>query len=121
MHLGAAPFSIYYTNPVEQIVPMIENSQARVVFTQPEYASIIEEVAKRTRDDRAHHRGRARQRGRCPPVRDDFDFDAAWQAIGPEDIAGIVYTSGTTGEPKGVEWSHGALIDNMRGLLASPR
>ena len=38
MHIGAAPFSIYFTNPVAQIVPMIENSEARVVFTQPQFA-----------------------------------------------------------------------------------
>ena len=51
-----------------------------------------------------------------------FDFEGGWQAISPDDIAGIVYTSGTTGEPKGVEWSHRALMDNMRGLyrLAPP-
>ena len=53
-----------------------------------------------------------------PAPGDDFDFEASWRAVGPDDIAGIVYTSGTTGEPKGVEWSHGALIDNMRGLHA---
>ena len=48
--------------------------------------------------------------------------EATWRAIRPDDIAGIVYTSGTTGEPKGVEWSHGALLDNLRGLykLAPP-
>ena len=38
MHIGAAPFSIYFTNPVAQIVPMIENSEARVIFTQPQFA-----------------------------------------------------------------------------------
>jgi long-subunit acyl-CoA synthetase (AMP-forming) len=117
MHLGAAPFSIYYTNPVAQIVPMIENSQARIVFTQPEYLSIIEEVAKQA-GTIEHIIVVEPGSVDVPAAPEDFDYDAAWQAIGPEDIAGIVYTSGTTGEPKGVEWSHGALIDNMRGLHA---
>jgi long-subunit acyl-CoA synthetase (AMP-forming) len=55
-----------------------------------------------------------------PPL--DFDFEATWRAIKPDDIAAIVYSSGTTGEPKGVEWSHCALLENMRGLnkLAAP-
>lgn len=55
-----------------------------------------------------------------PPA--GFDFGAGWRAIVPEDIAGIVYTSGTTGEPKAVEWSRRALMDNMRRLyrLAPP-
>ena len=39
MHLGAAPFSIYFSNPVEQILPLIENSEARVVFTQPQFVA----------------------------------------------------------------------------------
>ena len=34
----------------------------------------------------------------------------------------LILTTGTTGEPKGVEWSHGALMENLRGLnkLAAP-
>ena len=69
MHLGAAPFSIYFSNPVEQILPMIENSEARVVFTQPQFVEIIEEVARAVGHDRAHHRRRARQGRRCPRPR----------------------------------------------------
>ncbi len=35
----------------------------------------------------------------------------------PEDIAGLVYTSGTTAAPKGVMLSHGNLTSNARGGL----
>ena len=117
MHLGAAPFSIYFTNPVEQILPMIQNSEARVVFTQPQFVEIIEEVARQA-DTIEHIIVVEPGKVDLPAPQDDFDFEASWRAVGPDDIAGIVYTSGTTGEPKGVEWSHGALIDNMRGLHA---
>jgi long-chain acyl-CoA synthetase len=121
MHLGAAPFSIYFSNPLAQILPMIENSQARVIFTQPQFADIIAEVAKQS--PTIEHIVVVGGEGELtldtlPAPGGGFDFDATWRAVGPEDIAGIVYTSGTTGEPKGVEWSHGALIDNMRGLHA---
>jgi long-chain acyl-CoA synthetase len=126
MHLGAAPFSIYFSNPVEQILPMIRNSEARVVFTQPQYAGIIAEVAKEAGTiehivvlgDDASLGTITLAELEALEVPATFDFDATWQAVTAEDIAGIVYTSGTTGEPKGVEWSHGALIDNMRGLHA---
>jgi long-subunit acyl-CoA synthetase (AMP-forming) len=130
IHLGAAPFSIYFTNPVDQILPIIANSQARVVFAQPQYAETMAEVARRAGhiehivvlgdEAGAGTMTLSELEALEPPA--DFDFSATWQAIGPDDIAGIVYTSGTTGEPKGVEWSHGALVSNMRGLnaLAAP-
>ncbi|MGH7910335.1 MAG: AMP-dependent synthetase/ligase [Candidatus Dormibacteraceae bacterium] len=35
-------------------------------------------------------------------------------ALTPDDLATIVYTSGTTGEPKGVEHAHGRLVDEVR-------
>jgi long-subunit acyl-CoA synthetase (AMP-forming) len=131
IHLGAAPFSIYFTNPVDQILPIIRNSEAKVVFAQPQYAETMAEVKRQSGDTIEHivvlgddagagTMTLAELEAQDAPA--GFDFDASWRAIQPEDIAGIVYTSGTTGEPKGVEWSHGALIENMRGLnkLAPP-
>ena len=49
-------------------------------------------------------------RGRDVP---DAIIDAAAAAIDPKDIAYILYTSGSTSTPKGVQLQHYALIENM--------
>ena len=41
-------------------------------------------------------------------------FDARWQAVAPDDLATLVYTSGTTGPPKGVMLTHGNLVHTAR-------
>ena len=43
----------------------------------------------------------------------DADIDAAQRAVAPDDVAYILYTSGTTSTPKGVQLCHGKLIENM--------
>ena len=123
LHISGVPFSVYFSNPVEQILPLIEDSAARIVVTQPEFLPIITEV-----------RRRAGLPEHIVVVGDDagegdmtlaelealeapgFDFDASWRAVEPETLAGIIYTSGTTGTPKGAQWSHGALLENVRAV-----
>ena len=124
MHLGAGPFSIYFTNPVEQIVPLMENSGARVVVAEPEYAATLaavrdqigrpEQIVVLGETAGAGDLTLAEMEAMTPPT--GFDFAAQWRAVGPETIGLIIYTSGTTGEPKGVEWTHGALLQNVRNV-----
>ena len=43
--------------------------------------------------------------------------DAAFDAIRPEDVAKLLFTSGTTGEPKGVQLTHRMLCSNRQQLV----
>lgn len=43
----------------------------------------------------------------------------AARAVVPDDLAEIVYTSGTTGTPKGVMLTHGSITADVRGMRAS--
>jgi len=43
----------------------------------------------------------------------DAELDAAQRAVRREDVAYILYTSGTTSTPKGVQLAHGGLVENM--------
>ena len=40
--------------------------------------------------------------------------------VGPDDLAYVLYTSGSTGNPKGVEISHGALINLLNSFRSNP-
>jgi fatty-acyl-CoA synthase len=43
----------------------------------------------------------------------DAELDACQRAVGPEDRPYILYTSGTTSRPKGVQLQHRGLVENM--------
>jgi long-chain acyl-CoA synthetase len=45
------------------------------------------------------------------------EIQARLEKIQPDDVCTIVYTSGTTGEPKGAELAHRALVDISRAIL----
>jgi long-chain acyl-CoA synthetase len=51
-----------------------------------------------------------------PPQRED-EVIARMQAIRPDDVCTIVYTSGTTGDPKGAELAHRSLVDATRAVM----
>jgi len=55
--------------------------------------------------------------GETPSSRELRDLEARWQALTPDDLSSIIFTSGTTGLPKGVCLSHGNILTNIEGGL----
>ncbi|MGM7644882.1 AMP-dependent synthetase/ligase [Nocardia sp. JW2] len=111
LHTGATPFSVYNTNPPDILGYQFDNADAKVVICE---AAFLPQV-----------RAAAEIGGRVEHIMclDDvpgvlsladvealpaagFDFEARWRAVTPDDVLTIVYTSGTTGMPKGVEITH---------------
>ena len=117
MTLGATPFSLYQTLSPEQIQYVISDAAAKVALVEeaflepvskarglglPELETIV--VLEGARGEGTI--GWDEVEGSDP----DFDVEAAWRAIGPDDLLTLIYTSGTTGPPKGVQLTHRNLL-----------
>ncbi|QSE86550.1 AMP-dependent synthetase/ligase [Rhodococcus koreensis] len=122
MHLGALPFSIYNTSAPNQIEYLFSDAGNRVVITERAFVDRL--VAVRDGgtplDTIVVVDGAPEGTLSLEDVEaqgdPDFDFDAAWSAVGPDDLLTLIYTSGTTGPPKGVELTHHNLMSQVRAL-----
>jgi len=130
LHLGAVPVSLYNTSPLGQLAYLFADSRADVVVTERAFAERAAQataalapapglvVVDGDRDtdgaagkveaevasfDALCARGRPLARGAGPALR-------------PSDLVTVVYTSGTTGDPKGAELTHHNILEQIRGL-----
>jgi long-subunit acyl-CoA synthetase (AMP-forming) len=102
LHLGATPFSIYPTEPLERMQTLVEDAGAKVLISEGTTLDIPHNITDLTELEDAP----------------DFDFDSAWRSATPETPATIVYTSGTTGTPKAVLIPHRAVLHGVAGSKA---
>jgi len=111
---GAVVTPVYHTNSPEECAYVLDHSQARLVFCDD--ASQLAKVAQvRDRCPMLEHvvtfepagdvitLEQLRHRGSEIPAEQVYERVAA---IRPDDLATLVYTSGTTGPPKGCMLSH---------------
>ncbi len=141
---GATPFSIYNTNPASTVAYQLGNADATVLVGEQATLPILREAAElypgithiiSIDDDESRQQGAtsgtapgrlslAELEHRKSP---EFDYEASWRMVGPDDLLTIIFTSGTTGAPKGVELTHrnfivnAAILDDIGGATDTDR
>jgi long-subunit acyl-CoA synthetase (AMP-forming) len=106
IHLGATPFSVYNTSSPEQIEYVFGDAGNKLAVVERAFAERI---------PRGPDVVLVEELGELEPG-PELDFEAAWRAVGPDDLLTLIYTSGTTGPPKGVETTHANMLAELRGL-----
>jgi long-chain acyl-CoA synthetase len=122
---GAVVVPVYQTNSPEECEYVLSHSGSTVLFCEDE--GQLQKLAKiRSALPALRHVLRFEGAGGDAMALDelraagaavtDAELDARIGAIGHDDVATIVYTSGTTGPPKGCQLTHGNLRADIDGI-----
>ncbi|HEY1819424.1 MAG TPA: long-chain fatty acid--CoA ligase [Trebonia sp.] len=131
MHARGVPVFIYPTIAPEQAADLIGHCDATVVIVEREFLPVFDSIRARLPQLRAlvvlgddpvggaaaggeAQAGEAQvlswgallDLGRAAAERDPGGFERSWRQVTPDSLATLVYTSGTTGHPKGVMITH---------------
>jgi long-chain acyl-CoA synthetase len=120
--IGAVVVPIYTTLTPEQIAFLLRDSGAKVIFLSSRVQlHKIQAIRGQTQLERVVMMDEV-----IPPEADwmqsvmedgpedrDADFDNLAKSLGPDDLATLVYTSGTTGNSKGAMITHGNMASNL--------
>jgi long-chain acyl-CoA synthetase len=125
--LGAVSVPLYTTLTAEQTAFLLNDSGCRVIFLSSEQQlQKILAVFPQTKLEKIVVMDPIKLTGdladRCVPMSEilqqqsgelDPQIEAIARSIGPDDLATIVYTSGTTGMSKGAMLTHGNIASNI--------
>ncbi len=121
--MGAAYHTVNLRLSPEQIAYVINHAEDRVLFLDSDQISVVERIADRLNVEHFVVMGKEKSY--------DTSFESVayedlisgkpktyeWKEIDENSIAGMAYTSGTTGMPKGVAYTHRNLV--LHSLVTS--
>jgi long-chain acyl-CoA synthetase len=135
--LGGVPVPMYQDAPAAEFVYVLDNAEIAyaMVEDQEQVDKMLEATAQVPTLKHIYYddpRGLRNYEGvtsfeRLLELGREFDrahpdfFDAELEKGGPDDVSVMLYTSGTTGKPKGVRQTHGSFIDAARSGVAFDR
>ncbi len=120
-HTGATSFSVYNTLSPDQLRYVFTNAGNRVVICEEQYVERVRSCGAPIETIVCVDGAPAGTLGVTELMASaaaDFDFEATWRAVRPDDIVTLCYTSGTTGNPKGVEITHENLLFEARAFAS---
>jgi long-chain acyl-CoA synthetase len=120
LHLGAVVVPIYPTLPSQQVAYIVRNCGAELIVTDD--AKQLAKVTAARAELPELRNVVVFETGKIPEGADAISLDAvialgaenplgaafyeSWRGVKPDDLASLVYTSGTTGDPKGAMLTH---------------
>ncbi|WP_042398830.1 AMP-dependent synthetase/ligase [Streptacidiphilus carbonis] len=119
---GAITVPVYETSSAEQVEWILGNSGAVACITElPRHQAVVAQVSANLPELKQTWQiegGALRELADAGREVADATVDERRSALNPDSIATIVYTSGTTGRPKGCQLTHGNFLGELGNVVA---